>query len=173
MDTDSLHIRRAVRGDLPLIRRLAEEAFPATYRDILTAEQIDYMMEWMYGAESLARQWEEGHEYYLAVWGDKPVGYVSLRRESDAVAHLEKIYVLPAAQGRQVGRALFRHAVDMARRWQPQPQRLELNVNRYNRAVGFYEHLGMHRARSGDFDIGHGYWMNDYIMAMPLTPENN
>jgi GNAT superfamily N-acetyltransferase len=72
-----------------------------------------------------------------------------------------------------VGRALFRHAVDMARRWQPQPQRLELNVNRYNRAVGFYEHLGMHRARSGDFDIGHGYWMNDYIMAMPLTPENN
>lgn len=48
------------------------------------------------------------------------------------------------------------------------PARIELNVNRYNNAVSFYEHLGMHKARTGDFPIGHGYFMNDYIMAMDM-----
>lgn len=38
-------IRRATGSDAPLIRRLAEEAFPATYCEILTPAQIDYMME--------------------------------------------------------------------------------------------------------------------------------
>ena len=45
---------------------------------------------------------------------------------------------------------------------------MELNVNRHNRAVSFYEHLGMRRLRSGDFPIGGGYFMNDYIMGMEL-----
>lgn len=48
------------------------------------------------------------------------------------------------------------------------PARVELNVNRHNPAVAFYEHMGMHKDREGDFDIGHGYFMNDYIMAMEL-----
>ena len=38
---------------------LATEAFPYTYREILTPEQIDYMMDWMYSPESLSRQMEE------------------------------------------------------------------------------------------------------------------
>jgi hypothetical protein len=45
---------------------------------------------------------------------------------------------------------------------------MELNVNRHNRAVTFYEHMGMHKDREGDFPIGEGYYMNDYIMQMTL-----
>ena len=45
---------------------------------------------------------------------------------------------------------------------------MELNVNRENRAIRFYEHMGMHKARQGDFSIGNGYFMNDYIMSMEL-----
>ena len=40
-----LTIRQASETDCPLIRRMAEEAFPATYREILTPAQLDYMME--------------------------------------------------------------------------------------------------------------------------------
>jgi len=36
------------------------------------------------------------------------------------------------------------------------------------RALGFYERLGMRIADSGDFDIGDGYYMNDYIMSLAL-----
>jgi len=44
--------------------------------------------------------------------------------------------------------------------------RIELNVNRNNKAVSFYEHLGMKIARQGDFPIGKGFYMNDYIMSI-------
>ena len=46
-------LRRAAAADVQTLRRLAEEAFPATYREILSAEQIDYMMEWMYAREKI------------------------------------------------------------------------------------------------------------------------
>ena len=32
-----------------------------------------------------------------------------------------------------------------------------------------YEHLGMHKARQGDFDIGEGFYMNDYIMSIEVN----
>lgn len=48
------------------------------------------------------------------------------------------------------------------------PARIELNVNRNNPAIGFYNRLGFRILRQGDFDIGHGFYMNDYIMGMEL-----
>lgn len=45
---------------------------------------------------------------------------------------------------------------------------MELNVNRYNPALGFYQHMGMTKVREGDFPIGNGYCMNDYIMGMEI-----
>ena len=93
MDKTTLMIRQATTDDIALIRRLAGEAFPATYRDILSAAQLAYMMEWMYSPESLLRQMTgEGHTYFLAYEGEDPVGYVSIRPEGADVYHLEKIY---------------------------------------------------------------------------------
>ena len=46
--------------------------------------------------------------------------------------------------------------------------RIELNVNRRNKALDFYRREGMHIARTGDFPIGGGFYMNDYIMAVEL-----
>lgn len=50
-----LTIRRAVETDCGLIRSLADEVFPATYREIITSSQMDYMMKWMYAPEVLRR----------------------------------------------------------------------------------------------------------------------
>lgn len=40
-------IRKATTADCALIQKLAQQIFPVTYKDILTPEQTDYMMEWM------------------------------------------------------------------------------------------------------------------------------
>ena len=167
MDDISLSIRSASVADCELIHQLASEAFPATYREILTPEQIDYMMSWMYSLPSLERQMRaEGHRYYIAYADGVPVGYVSIQQEGIDLFHLQKIYVLPAWQGRGVGGHLFRHAVAQVPTLHPAPCRMELNVNRQNPARAFYEHQGMRIVRQGDFEIGGGYEMNDYIMAM-------
>lgn len=168
-DGATLTLRRATTDDIATIRRMADTAFPATYAEILSPEQLDYMMEWMYAPQNLARQMtDEGHVYFIACVADRPCGYVSVRQESADAFHLEKIYVLPDCQGRGVGGFLFRAAIDFVKRMHPSPCRLELNVNRHNRARGFYERMGMTCLREGDFPIGQGFFMNDYIMGMEI-----
>ena len=66
-------IRKATTEDIPLIHKMAQEVFPATYADILSPDQLDYMMEWMYSITNLHKQMEEeGHIYYIAFKGDIP-----------------------------------------------------------------------------------------------------
>lgn len=147
---------------------MAEVVFRETYKDILSPQQMEYMMEMMYSKENLMRQMtSEGHIYFI----DEGRGYVSYRHdctEDDGkeVFHLEKIYVMPACQGTGLGKELFNRIKD------EMPAgvrcRIELNVNRHNRAVSFYKHMGMTVQRSGDFPIGNGYFMNDYIMELQI-----
>ena len=164
-----LSIRRASEDDCALIRRLAGEVFPATYREILTPAQLDYMMEWMYSAESLLGQFRAGHAWFIASSGDEPCGYLSVEQQGDDLFHLQKIYVLPRFQGLGAGEFLFRHAVEYIRSVHPGPCMMELNVNRRNPALHFYERMGMRRLREGDFPIGDGYYMNDYIMGLEIV----
>ena len=163
--------RKATTADISLINELATEAFPYTYREILTPEQIDYMMDWMYSPESLRRQMEEeGHHYYLIYKDGQAAGYVSIQQEGDDLFHLQKIYVLPAFWKDGLGRRLFEVAVNAIRDLHPTPCRMELNVNRHNPARGFYEHMGVQKVHEGDFPIGNGFYMNDYIMGMDILP---
>lgn len=165
---NELVIAPASESDIPEIRLMARETFYPTYRDILSPKQLDYMYEWMYSAESLSRQMHSGHRFFIA--RDKSgngVGYVSIEQQGERLVHLEKIYVCPDKQRLHAGRALIEKAFDEAKRLFPDGHgRVELNVNRKNPALSFYRHMGMTIASSGDFDIGNGYFMNDYIMAI-------
>ena len=164
----NITIRRASEHDIATIHDLAWRIFPHTYREILTPEQNDYMMDWMYSEANLKEQMTHGHQYLLAYDGDTAVGYVSVEQQEEHLFHLQKIYVLPDRQGEGLGRQLFEAAIALIKSQHPGACAMELNVNRNNRAVTFYERMGMHKDRSGDFDIGHGFYMNDYIMRMEL-----
>lgn len=159
-------IRKATIDDIPLIRSMADVVFRETYHDILSPEQMEYMMEMMYSKESIKQQMtSDGNTFFI----DEEKGYVSYRHDrtdetGTEVFHLEKIYVMPKFQGTGFGKKLFMKVLDQL----PSDRtcRVELNVNRNNRAVTFYKHLGMTVQRSGDFPIGNGYYMNDYIMEL-------
>ena len=133
-------IKKATTNDIQLINEMAQIVFPATYREILSKEQLDYMMDWMYSPKNLRKQMEEeGHIYYIAYKDGEAAGYVSIQPEGEHLFHLQKIYVLPLFQGCRLGKALQ-----------------------------FYQHLGMEKVAEGDFHIGNGYYMNDYIMGLKI-----
>lgn len=162
-------IRKATTNDIPLIHEMAWVVFPHTYKEILTPEQIDYMMEWMYSEDSLHKQMEkDGHIYYLAFKEDEPAGYLSIQPEGEHVFHLQKIYVLPSFQGMKLGKQLFEQAIKAIKELHPAPCQMRLNVNRQNKALAFYERMGMVNVDEGDFPIGNGYYMNDFIMGMDI-----
>lgn len=169
--------RRATTDDIELIRSIAKVAFPATYSTIISAEQIDYMMEWMYSAKKLQQEISGNITYLLAEVDGRTVGYLSFGPDegtADCAAapgqgrlfHLHKIYLLPEAQGGGNGKRLFMAGEREMRL--AGATAFELNVNRGNPALGFYRHLGMQLSRSGDFDIGGGFFMNDHIMRKEL-----
>ena len=168
-------IRRATPEDIPLIRELAGVCFRDTYRRILSPDQMEYMMDWMYSEHSLQKQMEQdGHIYFITSLEGVPCAYFSvqplgLQDDGAYLFEFQKMYLLPAYKGKGIGRHMVEHVFqfvrDAACGW---PCRIELHVNRYNSAVGFYRSLGMDILREGDFPIGHGYYMNDYIMGTAL-----
>jgi ribosomal protein S18 acetylase RimI-like enzyme len=165
----TMEIRKATLKDCQLIHEMAWKVFPETYKDILSEQQNDYMMDWMYSIANITKQMqEEHHTYLIAYHHGQPAGYVSVQPQGKDLWHLQKIYVLPDYQKSGAGSFLFQQAIHYIKEVHPEPCTLELNVNRNNVAVGFYEHMGMHKDRSGDFDIGNGFQMNDYIMAMEI-----
>ncbi len=154
---------------LPEIKRIAYETWPATFGTILSEKQIAYMLDWMYSIPSLTSQIEEkGHVFILAQEGDEYLGYVSYELNYNGLpkTKIHKIYLLPASQGKGVGALLINHVGEIAA--QNGNKALLLNVNRYNKAVGFYEKMGFNIVGNETIDIGDGFLMDDFIMEKPL-----
>ena len=80
---------------------------------------------------------------------------------------LQKIYVLPEKQGLGLGKTLLNFAIDFGKK--QGMRHLSLQVNRYNKAVDFYLHAGFEIIDEQDFDIGNGYFMNDFVMQKSLV----
>ena len=152
-----ISIRKAGVEDVRTIHDMAEVVFRHTYADILSSEQMEYMMDWMYSLPNLEEQLAQGHVYHLAFLDGRPCGYVSVQA------------VLPSEQGKGIGQMLFDTALSYVRKLSDgRKSRIELNVNRNNPSIGFYIHNGMRKLRQGDFHIGNGFYMNDFIMGLDI-----
>jgi ribosomal protein S18 acetylase RimI-like enzyme len=73
---------------------------------------------------------------------------------------------LPSQQGKGTGRFLLDYILKEIK--QQGAVSLQLQVNRYNKAKDFYEKLGFTVIEEADFDIGNGFFMNDYVMEKKL-----
>src|SRR6185295_18135069 len=159
-------IRKATAEDIPLIRELCFKVWPQTYASIVSQEQIDYMLDRMYSPGSLQKQMEDGSQFILAYEVDVPVGFAAYFEKAPSVFKLDKIYVLLSQHGKGTGRFMVDHIIDEIKR--KGATALQLQVNRYNKAKNFYEKLGFVVVEEKDFDIGNGFFMNDYVMEKRL-----
>ena len=155
-------IRKAAADDIPLIRDLCFKVWPQTYSSIVSQEQIDYMLEKMYSPASLQNQMDAGSQFIIVYEEDEPVGFAAYFEKAPSVFKLDKIYVLLSQQGKGTGRFMIGYIVDEIK--QRGATALQLQVNRNNKAKDFYEKLGFIIIDEKDFDIGNGYFMNDYVM---------
>jgi ribosomal protein S18 acetylase RimI-like enzyme len=167
MNRNNYSIRAASTDDIELIRSLCFEVWPQTYASIISKEQIEYMLARMYSPLSLQQQMDEGTHFILLYNDNLPIGFASFQVITPTHCKLHKLYVLPSQQGKGGGRIMIQHILDKIK--VIGIQHLELQVNRNNNAVTFYEKLGFYKREIADFDIGNGFFMNDYIMQIDLT----
>jgi len=163
-------IRRATPEDIPAIRAIALEAWPAAYfPGILSAAQLAYMLELLYNERVLRESMEKKNQhFFLLENAGTATGFSSCTPHyaRSTVTHLNKLYVLPSVKGKGAGKRLLEHMLAFSA---DQGDRvIELNVNKRNEAIGFYEHMGFSILREEVIDIGSGYVMDDYVMGRSL-----
>ena len=163
------YIRIAGKEDFPIIQEIAANAWPEAFKEILSGEQIEFMMEMMYSNASLEKQIsEQNHLYILSytLYGNKVLhtGYASyeINFNNSNLTKLHKLYLLPQFKGKGIAKAILSHVKTMA--FGKSNRGVVLNVNRNNPAISFYNSQGFKIIDSVDIPIGNGFFMEDYIM---------
>lgn len=167
-------IREAGTEDIPIIRSIANETWPHAYFPvILSADQLTYMLDLLYSEKALTEAMVKKNQHFFVLEQNGEInGFASCtpHHARSTVTHLNKLYVRPAAQGTGAGQHLLEHVLLFAST--KGDKVVELNVNKRNKAIGFYEHQGFSIVREEVIDIGHGYVMDDYVMARKLSAPN-
>lgn len=153
------------KEQLSIVQSLAYEIWPKVYDYMISPSQIDYMLKKMYSLESLEKQWNEGHQF-IVLEHQKTIGFASYEFYEEGGMKLHKLYLLKTEHGKGWGKLLLNKVIDEGRNrnkvW------LELNVNRSNTSLHFYQSQGFTIRDSVDISIGEGFEMNDYVMVKSL-----
>ncbi len=162
-------IRPLAPEDAEALSALAREIWYAHYPAIIPGEQIEYMLAQRYRPEDIRADLARS-----GVWWDKLLvdgrlagfsGYFLTGGRGEM--KLDKLYVHPALQRCGHGGALIRRAAAVARA--RGCTRLILAVNKRNAsAIAAYRKHGFAVVDAVMKDIGGGFVMDDYIMALEL-----
>ncbi|WP_210487035.1 GNAT family N-acetyltransferase [Rufibacter aurantiacus] len=155
-------------SDASIIRDLAYATWYPTYREILSAEQIDFMLTEIYSLESLQSQMENGQTFLLLTHEGKPAAFsaFSLLDAAQQRYKLNKLYIHPDFQGMGFGRMLLQEIIQRTKA--QGGLKLELNVHRQNPAQHFYFKIGFKIIKIIDIPFAQ-FTLNDYIMELNLT----
>ncbi|WP_231491182.1 GNAT family N-acetyltransferase [Pedobacter sp. Leaf170] len=157
-------IRKAKEGDIEIIRSIAANTWPSAYLEIIGQTQIDYMLEKMYNLAELLKQLMDGHTFLIAEDGEADAGFAgySIINHDERIYKLHKLYVLPTAHGKGIGKILINEVFNQVKNLGASA--LQLNVNKHNKAKDFYLKGGFNIKESVVLDIGDGFVMDDYVM---------
>jgi ribosomal protein S18 acetylase RimI-like enzyme len=159
----------ATTNDYKIIRDIAHQTWPIAYGEILPKAQLDYMLGAFYNDEALNDSVvNKGNNFVLAKEGEETLGFASYEHNYNQKPQtkIHKIYVLTETQGKGIGKKLIDFVENMAK--ENNSTALSLNVNRFNKALHFYQKLGFEIVGEVDIELDHGYLMEDYILEKKI-----
>lgn len=163
-----MKILPAQKSDISIIRELAQKSWEKAYSEILSQEQIEYMLGNMYSEKEISAQMENpNYHYFLISEEEQPLGFIGFEHHYEkSTTKLHRIYLLEEAKGKGLGKA----AIDFLKTQTKncKDNRIILNVNKNNIARTIYEKLGFQVYDEGVFDIGNGFVMDDFLMEFHL-----
>lgn len=153
-------------SDYKLIAQLAKTIWQEHYTPIIGKNQVVYMLDKYQSATAIEEQIKLEFNYYLIIYQEKAVGYLSFKKELEAL-FLSKIYILSNYRGLNIGKTamLFieNKVVEM------DCKKIILTVNKYNTSsINIYEKMGFKNIDSVINDIGNGFVMDDFVMEKIL-----
>ncbi len=168
MEPFSIHQIKNIEA-LSIVAQIAQKTWPISYSEMISENQIQYMLDLFYAPEALEEQFLKlKHDFYLIAKANKSIGFASVAWDwpEQRQCKLQKLYILPDFQAGGAGKTLLLKIIAIAK--EKQQENLYLNVNRKNPALHFYQKLGFEVVAEQDIPIGNNYEMNDYLMQLSL-----
>ena len=147
---------------------LAAEIWREHFLGIITAEQIEYMLEHFQSYEAMKQQTaEDGYEYYGLFADGVQLGYFAVAPQEDGTLFLSKLYLKSSARGQGYASQMLGRIKEIGR--SRGLSSVWLTVNRHNdEAIAVYRHWGMQIIRDQVTEIGEGFVMDDYVFSLDL-----
>lgn len=161
-----IKIKPASFEDANVIHQLAHQIYFPTYRDILSQDQMEFMLIKSYSVEALKRSMIEEQTFYLASKEDQALGFMSISEKDNQILRIEKLYLLPEYQGQGLGKKFIEFAKTLAISFDKSI--IELNVNRGNKAFFFYKKMGFITLCEVDIPY-YGYVLDDFVMQLKVN----
>ncbi len=153
--------RPATSLDISTINFLAQKIWRIHYSNIISAEQIEFMLLNRYSSRAIEEGMKSGEKYFLAFRESEAVAYASIEQKNNFY-YLHKFYLDVSKHRTGIGKQFFHYLLSQIDASKP----IRLQVNRTNyKAINFYFKVGFVIEQVGDFDIGGGYFMNDFVMT--------
>lgn len=143
------------------IEMMASIIWPITYKDILSPNQIQYMLNKYLSSDAIKENIVQNNTYILLFDHDNKnkIGFATYLLTKDKI-FLSKLYLLPLFQNQGYASMLieFLKSYKMP---------IELTVNKKNKAAyEKYIHLGFKCINSIVTDIGNNFYMDDYVLLL-------
>ena len=153
--------------DIQKLAVLASAIWHEAFADILSPEQIDYMIEKFqsFGAIKTAID-KDNYEYFFISDETGITGYTGIQQKDDKL-FLSKLYIAKENRGRKIASEAFLFLEELARK--RNLKSIWLTVNRNNtHAIEVYKSKGFSIIRTQITDIGNGFVMDDYVFEKNL-----
>ncbi|OGA23906.1 MAG: hypothetical protein A3I02_08090 [Betaproteobacteria bacterium RIFCSPLOWO2_02_FULL_67_26] len=174
MGADEVRIERLAAADVEPLYVLAREIWHAHYPAIVSAAQIEYMLEQRYNPGVVQSELRRDDLWWDKLMvGEVMAGFASyFLTGAPGEMKLDKLYVHPRHQRQGYGGRMIDRACEIARA--RGCNRLTLAVNKNNRsAVNAYLKHGFRIADAVVKDIGQGFVMDDFIMEKAVMGDGS
>lgn len=166
-------LRLAEKLELPRIAEIAEPVWHEHYTPIIGKDQVEYMLQNMYSADALIKQNSEGQIFYFITENKQEIGFIAISKKSEGQWFLHKFYIGMNFQNLHIGGKVIDEMSALMKADDTSNKiEIRLTVNRKNfKSINFYFKHGFTIETVADFDIGNGFFMNDFIMKKIIKNE--
>jgi RimJ/RimL family protein N-acetyltransferase len=163
-----IQFKPATNTDISLIHQLAHTIWHSHYPGIISVEQIEYMLNLMYSANVISKEISTGYNWELIYEGIQPIGFLSfLIDEKERSVKLNKLYILSSFHGKGYGNQSLNYLKEKC--VSLKLKKLHLVVNKKNtKAIQAYLKAGFYKEKEVVTEIGNGFVMDDFVMAINL-----
>ncbi len=153
--------------EIPKLAKLTSSIWHEYWTQILSPEQIDYMVEKFQSEKAILEQYKnENYTYYYINEDSQNIGYFGLSDKKDYL-FLSKLYISKDYRHKGLGTKAFEKIKEIAKN--KGYKSIQLTVNKYNtNTISAYDKWRFKTIDSVVTDIGSGFVMDDYIMEYKL-----